>query len=160
MDPNFVDHEFATLTARVGEYLVFILFYATVVWGGVQGLLRLLGVKLEKTRLDEWLIAAVGMLVAVMRDLNAFNYVEGTTNVQWALSLTARAADGSPSAWFPVWLTILVANLLTGAMVVGGRRTIVGIAQSFGSGAQAIKDAMGNRQAPGRAPVEAKADQQ
>lgn len=142
MDPNFVDHPLGALVARVLEYLVFVLFYSTAIYGGVQGLFRFCGLKLEKTSLDEWVIAMLGMAFALMLDLNMWFYVNGQTNAQWAYSVALRAEQGSPSAWFPVWLIILFCNLTTGAMVVGGKRVILGVTKEFGDGVEALKTAL------------------
>lgn len=144
MDPAFVQHSIVDLTTRVAGYLVFILAYASMVWGGVHGIFRMFKVSLEGWA-DEVAIAVVGILGALMMDWNMWFYVAGLTETQFVLSHAARGEMGSPSAWFPPDLVLLFGNITTGALVVAGKRTIVGIAESFGDGVRSIQDAVSNR---------------
>lgn len=141
MDPNFVQHSIADITTRFGGYLVIILALSTAIHGGVRGILGLLGVDLEGVA-DEFVIGVLGILFALMLDLNLFFYVIGITNTQLVLSQAARLADGSPSGIFPPVMVIGLSNIVTGTMVVGGRKVIVGIAKEFGAGVEGIKKAL------------------
>lgn len=145
MDPNFVQHSLVDISVRFSGYLIFILAFSTAIHGGVDGLFALFGCEVKDTKLDDGVKAGLGITIATLVDLNLFFYVGGITNTQFAQSLAARAADGSPSAWLPPVFAILVCNLITGSMVGGGKRVIVGVAREFGSGYEAIKKAIGNR---------------
>lgn len=147
MDPNFVQHSIGDLSSRFLGYLLFVLAYATVIHGGIRAIVP---DKWEGSWYDEALIYAVGILLALMVDLNAFFYVAGITNDQYVSSLSARAADGSPSAWFLPTVVIAMCNVLTGALVGGGKKVIVGVAEEFTSGYEKIKSMM-DRKANGGA---------
>jgi hypothetical protein len=145
MDPNFVQHSLADISARFLGYLVFILAYSTGIHGGVNGMFKTFGVDISTTKKDDFVKGFLGIAIALMVDLNFLFYVAGLTNGQFANSLDVRTAEGSPSAWFPPMATIFVCNIITGTLVVGGKRVIVGIAEEFSSGYQKIKNLLENK---------------
>jgi len=145
MDPDFVQHSLSDISVRFAGYLIFILAYSTAINGGINGMFATFGVDVTTTKWDDVAKGVAGMLLAVMIDLNMFFYVAGVTNGQFANSIEARAADGSPSALFSPWMVVLFCNLLTGTLVVGGKKVITGVAEQFGSGFTAIKNAISNR---------------
>jgi len=136
---DFVQHDIADIATRFFGYLVFILAYSTGIHGGVRAAFEVFNLDLKNTWWDEVAIAVLGIFFALAIDLNLFFYIAGITNTQYAMSVSVRAADMSPSALFPVGLVITVCNVVTGAMVVGGRKAVVGIAEEFKQGLEAIK---------------------
>uniref|UniRef100_A0A6M3KAH6 Uncharacterized protein n=1 Tax=viral metagenome TaxID=1070528 RepID=A0A6M3KAH6_9ZZZZ len=139
MDPNFVQHGLDDIAIRFLGYLVFILAYSTGVHGGVRAAFAVFRIRAADTWWDEACIAALGIFFALALDMNLFFYVAGLTNEQYVGALPVLRAHGSPAGYFNATLVIGVANVVTGAMVVGGRKAIVGMADSFVDGFNRIK---------------------
>ena len=150
MDPNFVQHDIADISIRFFGYLIFILAYSTGIHGGVRATFQVCRVSLIDTWWDEVAIAALGIFFALSLNLNLFFYVAGLTDDQFVHALPVMAGYGVPAGLLPAWLTIGVCNVVTGAMVVGGRKAIVSVAEEFRHGFDAIKAIM-DRKANGAA---------
>ena len=145
LDPNFVQHALDDIAVRFFGYLAFILAYSTVIHGSVRAVFTLLGVALKDTWWDDAAIAALGIFFALCLDWNSMFYIAGITNEQYVKAMPIMAAHGSPAAWFPPTLVIGVCNVITGALVIGGRKSIVGIADEFKKGIEALKEIIGRR---------------
>ena len=145
MDPNFVQHSIPDLVTRFSGYLIFILAYSTAIHGGVNGAFALLGIDVQKSKWDDIVKGALGMALALMLDFNLFFYVAGMTNAQYMNALPRMAEHGSPAAGVPAGLGFATCNVITGTMVVGGKRVIVGVAREFTSGVEAIKKAFSKK---------------
>ena len=150
MDPNFVQHALTDIAVRFFGYLIFILAFSTAIHGGMRAVIP---DRWENSWYDEAVIYTVGVVIALMIDMNLFFYVGGLTNTQYTLSLPARRADGSPSAWFAPWLVIFTCNIITGALIGAGKKVIVGIGEEFTSGWEAIKRMLGRGNGQGPAVV-------
>ena len=149
LDPAFVQHSIGDLATRFSGYLIFILAFSTMVWGGVQGMFYFFKVEIAETKWDEWCILVVGLFFAVGLDWNMWFYVAGLTEPQFVKSLELRSEMGSPSAWIHPTIVLLACNLTTGALVVAGKRTIVSMAESFADGMRSIKQALPIRNGQG-----------
>jgi len=139
LDPNFVQHGLDDIAVRFFGYLAFILAFSTVIHGAVQATFALFHLDLRDTWYDEAAIATLGIFFALACDWNAVFYIAGLTNGQYAHALPFLRADGSPAGWFSPTLVIGAGNVLTGALVIGGRKSIVGIGEEFAKGFEAIK---------------------
>jgi hypothetical protein len=144
MDPNFVQHSITDLITRFAGYLIFIGAYSTAISGGVNGMFKMFGVDLDKTKADTFVIACVGMIAALLIDLNMFFYIAGITNAQFTHSAAERWSDGAISGWVPAVVTITFCNLVTGTLVVGGKKVIKGIATEFAGIVSFVKGKFGN----------------
>lgn len=151
MDPNFVQHSLADISTRFFGYLVFILAYSTVIHNAVRGTLRLVKIDLAKTWWDEAAIAALGIFFALGMDFNALFYIAGITNAQFFNAHPELREQASPAGWIPSGLVIAMCNIVTGAMLIGGRRVIVATAEEFQKGLESIKKIM-DRKTNGASP--------
>lgn len=143
MDPNFVQHAIGDVSTRFFGYLIFILAYSTVIHGGVRAAFGVCGMtNLKDTWWDDVAIAVAGVFLAISMNWNALFYIAGITEPQFVAALQPMQASGALAGYIPAWLTILVCNVLTGALAVGGRKTIVATAEEFQRGLEAIKKIM------------------
>ena len=142
MDPNFVQHAMTDIFARFFGYLVFILAYSTLIHGAVQAMFRVFGLTLADTIWDEICIGSLGIFFGLALNLNGFFYIGGVTDEQFVQALPVMKAFGVPAGYLGATLVIFMCNVTTGAMVVGGRRTVVAMADEFSKGFAAIKAAM------------------
>ena len=145
LDPNFVQHGLDDIAVRFFGYLAFILAYSTVIHGSVRAAFTVFGVDLKDTWWDDVAIATLGIFFALCLDWNSMFYIAGITNEQYVKAMPIMATHGSPAAWFNPTLVIAVCNVLTGALVIGGRKSIVGIAEEFQKGLGALKEILNRK---------------
>ena len=145
VDSGFVQHAISDISARFFGYLVFILAYSTVVHGSVRAAFALTGLNLHKTWWDDAAVGVLGVFFALAMDLNAMFYIAGVTPSQYVTARTAWAGLGVPGGSIPASWLFFVCNITTGALVIGGRKAIVGIAEEFQKGLEAIKAIMSRK---------------
>jgi hypothetical protein len=143
---DFVQHSIGDISVRFFGYLIFILAYSTVIHGAVRATFGVFEItNLKETWWDEAAIAVLGIFLALACNWNALFYIGGITEPQFVGALAGMAKNGAPGGYIPPWLTIGICNIVTGALAVGGRKTIVGVAAEFQAGLTAIKKIMSSK---------------